>query len=699
MIENNLGKLIGVTPTVNSTTASGIFTLDQQYDQVSKDLWPAAFRIDYLIVGGGGSGGGLSGGGNPANFSITDSWFHSAGGGGGGAVLEFTNKGIAPGTYSVEVGRGGQTSVGGTFRERGFPSRFMNITAGGGGAGAIVPFDSSSDSARFGQNGQDNSSSGGGSVYHTYASGFGQNGYAIQNGIRDGVGSNGAMSAVTFSASTYGGGGGGAGGAGSTFTGGTGKISTITGLYYGGGGNAVFTANTPTVRVLNTYGTNSTGGQGYYSGVNNGTYVPARSNSGGGGGAQFKWRNEQFISDDGVPRHGANGVVVIRYVTGELSAIGGNMSTNGIYTLHTFTSNGTITISSVTSNLYSWGLNLYGQLGQNNTSYRSSPTQVGTETDWNLISIGFSSVVATKTNGTLWSWGLNQYGRLGLGDRAYRSSPTQIGTGTNWNNINHGDISVVATKTDGTLWTWGSNQDGVLGQNNMVYRSSPVQVGTNTNWSKISSGINAILATKTDGTLWAWGTNSQGELGLNDRINRSSPVQVSFDTNWSKIFNKKGISLAIKTDGTLWSWGSNFYGQLGLNDRINRSSPTQVGIATNWRDISFGAAIKTDGTLWSWGRNQLGQLGQNNLIYRSSPVQVGTANNWLTVSSGTTSDRSENMSAIKTDGTLWSWGQNLDGVLGTNNTTYRSSPVQVGTDITWSNVSVGYGTMLATKKS
>lgn len=707
MIENNLGKLIGVTPTVNSTTASGVFTLDQHYDQVSKDLWPAAFRIDYLIVGGGGSGGGISGGGQSANFSIIDSWFYSAGGGGGGAVLEFTNKGVAPGTYSVEVGRGGQTSAaGGIFRESGFPSKFLNITAGGGGAGAIVPFDSSSDAARFGQNGQDNSSSGGGSVYHTYASGFGQNGYAIQNGIRDGVGSNGAMSAVTFSASTYGGGGGGAGGAGSTFTGGTGKISTITGLYYGGGGNAVFTANTPTVRVLNTYGTNSTGGQGYYSGVNNGTYIPARSNSGGGGGAQFKWRNEQFISDDGVPRHGANGVVVIRYVTGSLSATGGNMSTSGIYTLHTFTSNGTITISSVTSNLYSWGdangstsSAFAGVLGQNNVIDRSSPTQVGTDSNWSNINTRYGTSLATKTDGTLWGWGNNNRGQLGLGDRFnYRSSPVQIGSSSNWNNIGTGAYSVAVTKTDGTIWAWGHNGQGQLGQNDTTSRSSPAQIGTNTNWNLVSNGFYSVLATKTDGTLWGWGENNSGELGLFDRVTRLSPTQIA-GTTWSKISCHNFGSAAVKTDGTLWTWGYNFHGQLGRNDRIDRSSPVQVGTGTDWRDISLGnwfvGAIKTDGTLWTWGRNDVGQLGLNTPLNVSSPTQVGTANNWLIVSSG-----NESMAAIKTDGTLWTWGLDSRGALGQNTSfTHASSPVQVGTDITWSKISVGGNVMLATKKS
>ena len=95
---------------------------------------------------------------------------------------------------------------------------------------------------------------------------------------------------------------------------------------------------------------------------------------------------------------------------------------------------------------------------------------------------------------------------------------------------------------------------------------------------------------------------------------------------------------AIKTDGTLWSWGYNNLGGLGHNDVVSRSSPVQVGTDTTWSqvqncsDYATSKALKTDGTLWSWGNNQFGRLGLNNLVQYSSPVQVGTATNWSLLS-------------------------------------------------------------------
>jgi alpha-tubulin suppressor-like RCC1 family protein len=342
------------------------------------------------------------------------------------------------------------------------------------------------------------------------------------------------------------------------------------------------------------------------------------------------------------------------------------------------------TATTFATRLYSWGRNLYGQLGHNNTIYRSSPTQVGTETTWRSIHIDpttFQRLTAgTKTDGTLWLWGLGSYGGLGQNSVINRSSPVQVGATTNWSDQIAVQSAVLAIKTDGTLWAWGENGGGQLGLNDTgTYRSSPVQVGTNTNWSKVKG----FLAIKTDGTLWAWGSNSNGQLGLNDTVARSSPTQVGTGTNWS---DTNGYNLAIKTDGTLWAWGRGDLGQLGLNISgagANRSSPTQVGTDTNWSklDVGFGLAIKTDGTLWAWGSNNNGQLGLNDSIGRSSPVQVGTATNWNITGNG-----QQFISAIKTDGTLWSWGRNDRGELAQNNAIYRSSPTQVGTGTNWSKV-------------
>jgi alpha-tubulin suppressor-like RCC1 family protein len=345
--------------------------------------------------------------------------------------------------------------------------------------------------------------------------------------------------------------------------------------------------------------------------------------------------------------------------------------------------------------IYSWGRNNNGQLGQNDTVSRSSPTQVGSQTGWSPLSGRLSadgtyrSNMAIKTDGTLWAWGVNWTGSLGTNDTVYRSSPTQVGTNTNWSQVDTKAVNTIATKTDGTLWTWGRNNDGQLGLGNNVNKSSPTQVGTATNWDKVAAGLHS-MATKTDGTLWAWGNNFYGTLGQNDTTYRNSPIQVGTATNWSLVTIGETHTTAIKTDGTLWSWGDSNNGQLGQNNTVNKSSPTQIGIATNWNKVSSATthnmAIKTDGTLWLWGFGS-GMLAFNDdtINNRSSPTQVGTNTNWSQVSAG-----KNHSTAIKTNGTLWAWGRSAEhGNLGLNERVNKSSPTQIGVAANWSLVSAG----------
>ena len=310
----------------------------------------------------------------------------------------------------------------------------------------------------------------------------------------------------------------------------------------------------------------------------------------------------------------------------------------------------------------------------------------------------FSVTVTVPQPAGLYMWGYNSQGLSGLNDAVtFRSSPVQVGTDT-WNKVSHGSLSVMGIKTNGTLWTWGWNNYGQLGQSDLNNRSSPTQIGSGTNWSLASVGQDVHMATKTDGTLWLWGINQYGQLGQNDRgalngtTQRSSPVQVGSGTTWSKISVGRNTAMATKTDGTLWTWGWNQYGQLGHNTvYVNRSSPTQVGAGTTWSQISNGygmsAAIKTDGTLWTWGNGICGGLGLNNQVLRSSPVQVGVLTTWSLVSTSLYS-----IIATKTDGTLWAWGRNDNGQLGINDTAYRSSPVQVGSGTTWSLINTSFMT-------
>lgn len=268
------------------------------------------------------------------------------------------------------------------------------------------------------------------------------------------------------------------------------------------------------------------------------------------------------------------------------------------------------------------------------------------------------------------------------------------------------------TTPPGKLFTWGLNSGsaakpgGQLALGDVIDRSSPVQVGALETYQRISrtnySNTTSHFITST-GTLWGVGSQgSTGYIGVGTKYtDYSSPVQVGSLTTWANITSGK-TTLAVKTDGTLWAWGENNKGQLGIGTINNpdgytgSSSPVQVGSLTTWAqgagkitttNSSSSAAIKTDGTLWTWGRGiNYGQLGHSNAVNYSSPVQVGSLTDWDTISGGNSW-----FHAKKTDGTLWAFGSNAAGYLGTSTTVVKSSPVQIGSLTTWTFISSGDG--------
>ena len=347
--------------------------------------------------------------------------------------------------------------------------------------------------------------------------------------------------------------------------------------------------------------------------------------------------------------------------------------------------------------LFGWGGNRHRNLGLDDMINRSYPVQVGGLTDWIDVNAGYHTTIALKIDGTLWSWGCEFDGALGQGSGAPEySSPVQIGSDDVWASIvtsGFGQHFSAAIGMDGTLWTWGNNNHDQLGIGSKPNQSWPVQVGLLTNWKSVSCGeFGFMVAVKTDGTLWSWGSNDSGQLGDATTIDKSSPVQVGLLTNWESVACGYNHTIAVKTDGTLWSFGNNNYGQLGIGNTIAKSSPVQVGLNSNyltdWASVSCGynhsMVIKTNGTLWAFGENNFGQLGIGSKLTQSWPVQVGSLNTWASVSCG-----HYHTLAIKTDGTLWAWGSNDSGQLGDATTIDKSSPVQVGLLTNWKRVYCG----------
>jgi alpha-tubulin suppressor-like RCC1 family protein len=347
-----------------------------------------------------------------------------------------------------------------------------------------------------------------------------------------------------------------------------------------------------------------------------------------------------------------------------------------------------------TAGLWAWGRGAEGELGDNAATNRSSPVQTASKGyDWTDVSSGATDHAVAIRDGQLWAWGVNRQGKLGDNTTATKSSPVQtVAGGTNWKQADAGYDHSAGVKTDGTLWTWGANDFGQLGTNNITHRSSPVQtVAAGTTWKQVSTGAFHSAAIKNDGTLWNWGWNNKGQLADGTTSNRSSPVQTAAGgTNWRLVSCGIYHAAAIKNDGSLWTWGNNDFGQIGDGTTTDRSSPVQtIAGGSNWKLVACGdyftVAIKEDGTLWSWGVNTHGQIGSNNTTSYSSPVQtVAGGTDWKLVDAG-----SYHTTAIKTNGSMWAWGRGNLGQHGNGASSNRSSPIQISSDTNWRRVACG----------
>jgi alpha-tubulin suppressor-like RCC1 family protein len=358
--------------------------------------------------------------------------------------------------------------------------------------------------------------------------------------------------------------------------------------------------------------------------------------------------------------------------------------------------NGSLSSSSGSSVLYTAPTTSFGRVVRITASSVQDPSKsktilLGVHSNKQSISASNSHSLAVSSTGGVLSWGNDSSGQLGNGDflgNPDQPTPAEIGGLGGIVAVSAGRDHSLALRSDGTMVAWGRGTEGQLGNGGFTTQQDRVNIPNVNGIVAISAGNFHSLALKSDGTMLSWGNNGSGELG-DGTIGTSNPIPtaVTSATNIVAIAAGGFHSLALKSDGTMLSWGNDGNGQLGDGTiGTNNPTPTAVTSATNIVAIAAGnshsLALKSDGTMLSWGYDSFGQLGGGTIgTINPIPTAVTSATNIVAIAAG-----NSHSLALKSDGTMLSWGydgfgQLGDGTIGTNNPTPSAVALGVGVTV------------------
>lgn len=372
------------------------------------------------------------------------------------------------------------------------------------------------------------------------------------------------------------------------------------------------------------------------------------------------------------------------------------------------------------TDLYVWGDNFSGQIGDGTNTDRLLPTRVGDDTrSWAFIATGYDHAAAITENGELFTWGGNFNGQIGNGTQASRdlngnlvnspNSPVRICLGGNcstdpkWAYVMAAVGYTMAITTEGRMYAWGANASGQLGIGSTTRATTPVEVPrpSGDSWMYVAGGQEHTLAITSAGKLYAWGEAVDGKIGDGQSsTNRTSPVLVgaALNKNWKYVGCGNTHSMAITSEGELYVWGNGGQNQTGLNGTTDYDTPQRLGTDSDWVEVSGGYAhsmgLKSNGEIWGWGANYNGQLGDGTTSPSLTPKRVANLPNvtWLKLWRGAYADHSV---FITTNNNLYGVGSNGDGTLGDGTRTDRTTFKSIGNTFRWYRMSANYANTAA----
>lgn len=314
--------------------------------------------------------------------------------------------------------------------------------------------------------------------------------------------------------------------------------------------------------------------------------------------------------------------------------------------------------------------------------YQGSNPGLLADTPKGIIASGADHSLALTAEGRVWTWGSGSSGQLGDGTNLNRQAPVPLLTVAGMAKIVHigaGYSFSMALDANGSLWAWGSNSQREISRDTMSSTRTPIRINLPAPVVRFACGDYHSLALDRNGKLWAWGGNSDGQLGVGHNSLVEGFIEVTKPPGMGNVSFLAACgksSYAIDTAGKAWAWGANWNGQLGDSSNTSRYSPVAISTSTGLSSVksivpgeSHALALAADGSIWVWGYNGNGGLGTGNSISSNKPVKL----TGLLLANALAAGRYNSL-AVSPAGQVWTWGRNFDGQLGINSTAASNAP-------------------------
>jgi alpha-tubulin suppressor-like RCC1 family protein len=333
-----------------------------------------------------------------------------------------------------------------------------------------------------------------------------------------------------------------------------------------------------------------------------------------------------------------------------------------------------------------WGANSYGQLGNGTTTGRPTPGSVVAGPFFTALAVGANFSCGLDGQGRAWCWGANDVGQLGDGTTTQRLTPTAVGGNLSFRAISAGNLHACGLTVLNELYCWGYNFFGQLGLGDTSTRPNPVRVTTPSPITMVTAGARHTCAIGQNGTSYCWGEGVLGQLGNGQQVLPVTTPTAIPGASFVFLVSGSDHSCGLTASGAAHCWGNNFHGQLGTGTLDNSFSPDAVQGTTTFHTLIAGLRTTcglTDArTMYCWGSRGFGELGDDRMAYRLGPRRITTS--YTSVQTGF------HFSCGLSGGAPRCWGDNRYGQLGNGTTTSASSPVQLSLGTLNAEVTVGH---------